>query len=76
TVSVQQRQDDLLLMVSDDGQGFDVQQVGRAKTFGLLGMRERAIALGGTLDIESQVGSGTRIVVKIPMGVSELWSSP
>jgi signal transduction histidine kinase len=75
-VSVQQRQDDLLLVVSDNGQGFDVQQVGRTKTFGLLGMRERAIALGGTLDIESQVGCGTRIVVKIPMGFSEPWRSP
>ncbi|MCF8155849.1 MAG: response regulator [Rhodoferax sp.] len=58
---------ELCVKVSDDGMGFNVEQVGRNKTFGLLGMRERAIALGGVLDLESSVGGGTRITVRIPM---------
>lgn len=76
TVSVEQRRDDLFLTVGDDGQGFDVQQVGRRKTFGLLGMRERAIALGGILEVDSRVGSGTRIAVRIPIETPEQRRAP
>jgi signal transduction histidine kinase len=42
-----------LLEVSDDGHGFDVGRDGRADSFGILGMRERADAIGATLDIVS-----------------------
>jgi len=66
-VSIQLQDDNLQLVISDNGQGFDVQRVNRGKTFGLLGMRERAIALGGALIIDSQIGLGTRIVVNIPV---------
>ena len=40
---------------------------GTKRTFGLLGMRERALALGGTLDITSTPGLGTVVVVLIPL---------
>jgi signal transduction histidine kinase len=56
--------------VQDDGQGFDV---GAAmarrgdRGLGLIGMRERVEALGGTLDIVSAPGSGTRLSVSIPV---------
>ncbi|KPE39190.1 hypothetical protein AOA73_05945, partial [Pseudomonas aeruginosa] len=45
--------DELCLSVSDDGRGFDVATVGRGSSFGLVGMRERVLMMGGTLDIDS-----------------------
>lgn len=42
-----------LLEVSDDGHGFDVGRDGRADSYGILGMRERADAIGATLEIAS-----------------------
>ena len=56
----------LELDVEDDGCGFDPAAAGRT-TFGLLGMRERALALGGQVLITSAPGAGTRIRVSIPM---------
>jgi signal transduction histidine kinase len=70
-VRIQRLPGELCVMVKDDGQGFDVTQVGRTKTFGLLGMRERAIALGGVLEVNSMLGNGTQIIVRIPMDNSQ-----
>ena len=57
------------LVVMDDGIGFDVQNTLRAwggrQSWGLLGMMERASLLGGTCQIESRPGNGTRIVVSV-----------
>jgi PAS domain S-box-containing protein len=55
------------LSVQDNGTGFDVQAVQHRKTYGLLGMRERALTLGGDLKIESAAGCGTLIYVEAPM---------
>jgi PAS domain S-box-containing protein len=58
------------LVVEDDGRGFDVREVGSGGTdrgIGLIGMRERAALVGGTLDIESAPGKGTTIFVKVPI---------
>ena len=57
------------LSVRDDGCGFDpsVASNGRAGHFGLIGMRERAEQIGGTLSILSASGSGTEIVVDVPI---------
>jgi PAS domain S-box-containing protein len=54
------------LEVQDNGQGFDPQLAQQRKTFGLLGMRERALALGGRLDIVSAPGLGATIALSIP----------
>jgi PAS domain S-box-containing protein len=53
--------------ISDDGCGFDPGEVMIKKTFGLLGMRERALTLGGDLMILSRPGRGTTIAVKVPL---------
>jgi len=50
--------------VRDDGRGFDPEQVGAG--FGLLGMRERVILVGGTLDVRSEPGTGTTVNARIP----------
>lgn len=52
------------LVIEDDGDGFDA--AGVAPGMGLLGMRERVIALGGEFKLVSQPGRGTRIEVELP----------
>ncbi len=57
----------LVLQVRDNGQGFDPVAAARRKSFGLLGMQERALALGGTLEISAAPGQGTIIEVTVPL---------
>jgi PAS domain S-box-containing protein len=54
-------------VIEDDGAGFDPGAVPNGR-LGLLGMRERAGLAGGEMDIESSRGSGTTVVVRIPVG--------
>ncbi len=65
-VLVEHRGDRVMVMVEDDGVGFAPDQVQRGDHFGLLGIRERAEALGGTLTLESAPGAGTTVVVEVP----------
>jgi signal transduction histidine kinase len=51
----------LLLVVSDDGCGFDPHCGMRTGHFGLAGMQERAVAAGGQFSIDSRLGAGTTI---------------
>ncbi len=67
-VLVERRDGRVVVMVEDDGKGFVPATAGGAECLGLIGMRERAEALGGTLTIESAPGEGTRIKVRIPLG--------
>jgi signal transduction histidine kinase len=53
--------------ISDDGCGFDAGEAMIRKTFGLLGMRERALTLGGELLVLSRPGRGTSVAVRVPM---------
>jgi signal transduction histidine kinase len=53
--------------VRDNGQGFVAADVQQVKSFGHLGMRERARALGGRLDIVSAPGQGTVVALSIPI---------
>jgi len=53
------------LILSDDGCGFEP-AAAAGQTFGLMGMRQRVSAFGGTLVIESAAGSGTTLRVAIP----------
>jgi len=71
TVTLWRSGDALGVEVRDDGQGFDPQAVSGAKSFGLLGMRERAIALGGHVDIVSAPGNGAMVAVTIPLVTTE-----
>jgi len=59
------------LSVSDDGPGFDTRAAASKGGQGIVGMRERARALGGGLRIESRAGRGTRVVVRVPLPPSE-----
>lgn len=53
--------------VQDDGIGFDPAAAGQAGHFGLLGLRERVQSVGGTLEIESAPGQGTRLAARLPL---------
>jgi signal transduction histidine kinase len=59
----------LELEVGDDGTGFDPAHArpSTAHAVGLASMRERAEMLGGTFEIRSAPGSGTRVVVTVPL---------
>lgn len=57
----------LVLKVRDNGKGFVMHDARSRKTFGLLGMQERAITLGGALEVESTPGQGTCICVTAPI---------
>jgi len=60
----------LQCLVHDDGVGFDVISALSSrehKSLGLVGIRERLNAVGGTLEIDSAVGRGTELLVKIPV---------
>jgi len=50
--------------LKDDGEGFDTEA--RHSGFGLVGMRERVELVGGTLEIQSDPGTGTRITATLP----------
>jgi signal transduction histidine kinase len=62
--------EDYIVEVNDNGKGFDP-SVPKAKSFGLVGLRERAIMLGGEVAIFSAPQRGTRITVRIPVPTAE-----
>jgi signal transduction histidine kinase len=69
-LSVRQTADSLLAEVEDDGRGFvwnPMPQLSRGTGLGLLGMRERAVRIGGVLVVDSIPGRGTRIALRIPL---------
>ncbi|MGE5777129.1 MAG: ATP-binding protein, partial [Chloroflexota bacterium] len=55
----------LIVMVEDDGKGFDPEKVPDTGHLGLFGMRERAEMIGGKLVIESKPGQGTTVMVEV-----------
>ncbi len=58
----------LQLLVSDDGVGFDLaHQADRYQGLGFLSMKERVALVGGTLDIQSVPGEGTRVCAWVPL---------
>jgi signal transduction histidine kinase len=64
----------VVVIVEDDGQGFDVEELAReaeAHGVGLIGMRERVALLGGRFLVESHPGRGTRLWVEIPLEEGE-----
>jgi signal transduction histidine kinase len=61
--------DRLTITIDDDGSGFDPGEVGGAaggRGLGLISIRERAANLGGTFQIDSRRGAGTRLVIELP----------
>ncbi len=62
----------VVLSITDDGCGFDLwtarEKALLEKSFGLVGMQERLLNLGGHLEIRSEIGQGTQITATLPFG--------
>jgi signal transduction histidine kinase len=67
-VQILQERGAIRLEIMDEGPGFNPQQASRGEHhLGLAGMRDRAESLGGTFEVVSAPGRGTRIVARLPL---------
>ena len=71
-VVLERRGNCMLVIVEDDGVGFDPGKTRETGHLGLMGMQERAEMLGGTLTIESLPGKGTTLFAEVPYGNTNL----
>jgi PAS domain S-box-containing protein len=75
-VILERRGDQVVLIVEDNGVGFDEGGTSsRRPGFGLLGMKERAALVGATLQIESEPGKGTTVLLRMTTGRSTQYAS-
>ena len=70
-ITLDHRPTSVQLEVHDDGCGFDTTAPRTAASFGLDGMARRVDDLGGTLEVESEVGGGTSVRAVLPTGTTE-----
>src|SRR6202790_329353 len=69
-IQVHRKGRELCCSIEDNGGGFDVRALQSDRQhvgLGLSGMRERVTAIGGTLSITSVVGSGTKLLINVPI---------
>jgi len=66
-IALMQREHDLILTVRDNGKGITKKLVHGNNSLGIIGMRERALALDGTLTLSGSKGKGTTLAVRIPL---------
>lgn len=64
------KDNEIEMRIADNGKGFSPGEAKEQNTLGLLGMKERVLELNGTFTIDSQIGKGTTIFVKIPLILS------
>jgi PAS domain S-box-containing protein len=67
SVSLEQKEKQLILTIKDNGRGFEEKPPGTRKTLGLLGMKERTTMMGGEYSISSAPGHGTTVTVTVPL---------
>lgn len=74
TIAMQREDGQVAFMVADNGRGFKVDEVlggdPSCRGLGLMAMKERVRMMGGTLEIKSEEGKGTRITFLIPVSAS------
>jgi len=75
-VSVQQQNAELTLTVRDNGRGFSSDRAVSSRAFGLLGMRERARLLGGSIEVSSTPRRGTTVSLTVPLANRRSASRP
>jgi len=62
---VEQEDDAVVLEVRDDGEGAEPEQL--LSSYGVRGMRERALLIGGALSVSSQPDGGTEVTLAVPV---------
>jgi len=67
-VKLCQTDSELILAVKDNGRGISDSEVTSPRSLGLIGMRERAGAMGGHVEIRSDPGGGTEVLLHMPVG--------
>jgi signal transduction histidine kinase len=67
SVSLEAGNDKVTLKIRDNGRGIAAAELNDRRAIGLLGMRERALSVGGTLMISGEPGTGTTVFVTVPM---------
>jgi signal transduction histidine kinase len=67
TIALMKRNHDLMLTVNDNGKGITKKQAYSHNSLGIIGMRERALALDGTLTLRRSIGKGTTLTVRMPL---------
>ena len=67
-ISLRQYGQQLEVTVKDNGHGFDKDAISKTGGFGMFSIRERMLALGGTLDIDSAPKKGTAVTIRLALG--------
>ena len=70
-IGIVQTDDSLLMEVSDNGRGITESNIANSRSFGILGIRERALLLGGEVDIKGVPGQGTTLTVRVSQPASK-----
>jgi signal transduction histidine kinase len=73
SIVLEKPKDKIVLIIEDDGVGFDVEEkLNRNEGLGLIGIGERAALINGEVEIESAIGNGTTIYVRVPTNYEEV----
>ncbi len=67
TVQLQETDYSYSLAVEDNGRGIQEQEFESPRSLGFLGLRERVLAFGGSIEVKGQEGKGTAVSVSIPL---------
>ncbi|GLI83245.1 histidine kinase [Rossellomorea marisflavi] len=67
-VKVEVKKDNITVVIKDNGKGFDL-HTQKTGSFGIMGMKERVDLLEGDITIDSKVGGGTVILIRVPLNM-------
>jgi signal transduction histidine kinase len=76
TVLLERRGPDVVLIVEDNGCGFNLQRLNGRRGLGMVSMHERAETIGGRLDIDSRVGTGASVAIRVPADLRAVTEQP
>ena len=71
TVRLEKTDEEIVLIIADDGKGITNEQLSKPRSFGILGVSERVRFWGGNVTVEGTGGSGTMMRVALPLGAEE-----
>lgn len=67
TINISQYDDELNIIIEDDGKGFDIKKVNLNNGMGLNSIKTRVEHLNGTFEIDSSIGKGTSVIINLPI---------